>query len=104
MANSLAIATVTATLEKLLEKPLDADVAGAKVTFVRPDATGGGLPATRANIFLYQVTPSAAARIGDGPPRPGAAGQALNRPRIGLDLHYLSTFYGREPVFEPQRL
>ena len=104
MANSLAIATVTATLEKLLEKPLDADVSGAKVTFVRPDATGGGLPATRANLFLYQVTPSAAARNEDLPTRSGDGRQALNRPRIGLDLHYLITFYGREADFEPQRL
>jgi hypothetical protein len=104
MANSLAIATVTATLEKLLEKPLDADVSGAKVTFVRPDATGGGLPTTRANVFLYQVTPSAAARNEDLPTRSGDGRQALNRPRIGLDLHYLITFYGRETDFEPQRL
>lgn len=104
MANSLAIATVTATLEKLLEKPLDADVSGAKVTYVSPDATGGGLPTTRANIFLYQVTPSAAARNEDLPTRSGDGLQALNRPRIGLDLHYLITFYGRESDFEPQRL
>ena len=104
MANSLAIATVTATLEKLLEKPLDADVSGAKVTFVRPDATGGGLPTTRANLFLYQVTPSAAARNEDLPTRSGDGRQALNRPRIGLDLHYLITFYGRDADFEPQRL
>jgi hypothetical protein len=104
MANSLAIATVTATLEKLLEQPLDADVSGAKVTFVRPDATGGGLPTTRANLFLYQVTPSAAARNEDLPTRSGDGLQALNRPRIGLDLHYLITFYGRETEFEPQRL
>jgi hypothetical protein len=104
MANFLAIATVTATLEKLLEGPLDADVSGAKVTFVRPDATGGGLAATRANVFLYQVTPSAAARNDDLPTRSGDGRQTLRRPRIGLDLHYLITFYGRDAEFEPQRL
>ena len=28
----------------------------------------------------------------------------MNRPRIGLDLHYLLTFYGSEAGFVPQRL
>jgi Pvc16 N-terminal domain/IPT/TIG domain len=104
MSNSLAIATVTATLDKLLEKPVDDDVPGAKVTMVSPETAGGGLPATRVNIFLYQVTPSAAARNEDLPTRSSDGERLLRRPRIGLDLHYLFTFYGRESDLEPQRL
>src|SRR4051794_32721885 len=104
MSNHLAIATVTATLDKLLEKPVDHDVPGAKVTMVSPETTGGGLPSTRVNIFLYQVTPSAAARNDDLPTRSGDGQRLLRRPRIGLDLHYLLTFYGRDSDFEPQRL
>jgi Pvc16 N-terminal domain/IPT/TIG domain len=104
MSNHLAIATVTATLDKLLEKPVEDDVPGAKVTMVSPETAGGGLPATRVNIFLYQVSPSAAARNEDLPTRSGDGERFLHRPRIGLDLHYLLTFYGRESDFEPQRL
>jgi uncharacterized protein DUF4255 len=104
MSNHLAIATVTATLDKLLEKRVDTDVPGAKVTMVRPDTTGAGLPATRVNIFLYQVTPSAAARNEDLPTRSPDGLRTTTRPRVGLDLHYLFTFYGREVDFEPQRL
>jgi hypothetical protein len=104
MSNHLAIATVTATLDKLLEKPIDDDVPGAKITLVSPETAGGGLPATRVNIFLYQVTPSAAARNDDLPTRSGDGQRFLGRPRIGLDLHYLLTFYGKDTDFEPQRL
>ncbi len=104
MSNHLAIATVTATLDKLLEKRVDADVPGAKVTMVSPETAGGGLPSTRVNIFLYQVTPSAAARNEDLPTRSSDGERLMGRPRIGLDLHYLFTFYGRDTDFEPQRL
>jgi Pvc16 N-terminal domain/IPT/TIG domain len=104
MSNHLAIATVTATLDKLLETPVGTDVPGAKVTLVSPETAGGGLPNTRVNIFLYQVTPSAAARNEDLPTRSGDGQRFLGRPRIGLDLHYLLTFYGKDADFEPQRL
>ena len=50
MSNHLAIATVTATLDKLLEKRVDADVPGAKVTMVSPETAGGGLPRDRKSV------------------------------------------------------
>ena len=69
MSNHLAIATVTATLRDLVFAAVSADVPGANVTMVKPDGVGSGVPATGVNIFLYQVTPSAAARNEDLPTR-----------------------------------
>jgi hypothetical protein len=103
VSNHLAIATVTATLRELLKSAVTADVAGADVSMVRPDGAATGTPPTGVNIFLYQVTPSAAARNEDLPTRAGD-GHMLNRPRVGLDLHYLFTFYGQETDLEPQRV
>ena len=103
MSNHLAIATVTATLRDLVFSAVSADVPGADVTMVRPDGSGSGVPATGVNIFLYQVTPSAAARNEDLPTR-GQDGTLVRRPRVGLDLHYLLTFYGTEAQLIPQRL
>ena len=40
MSNHLAIATVTATLQRLLQSAIQGDVEGARVTTVRPDAIG----------------------------------------------------------------
>ena len=103
MSNHLAIATVTATLRDLLFSAVSVDIPGADVTMVRPDGAGSGVPTTGVNIFLYQVTPSAAARNEDLPTR-GSDGTLVRRPRVGLDLHYLLTFYGAEAQLIPQRL
>jgi hypothetical protein len=103
MSNHLAIATVTAALRDVVFSAVSVDVAGADVTMVRPDGAGSGVPTTGVNIFLYQVTPSAAARNEDLATR-GADGTLLRRPRVGLDLHYLLTFYGPEAQLIPQRL
>jgi Pvc16 N-terminal domain/IPT/TIG domain len=104
MSNHLAIATVTATLDNVLTKAVEKDVPGVLVTTDRPDAAGSGPPTTRVNVFLYQVTPSAAARNEDLPTRSSDGRTTMRRPRIGLDLHYLLTFYGREAGFIPQQL
>jgi hypothetical protein len=104
MSNYLAIATVTATLDYVLTHEVSQDVAGVQVTTTRPDAAGAGGGATRINLFLYQVTPSAAARNEDLPTRSSEGKTMMNRPRIGLDLHYLLTFYGSDAGFVPQRL
>lgn len=101
MSNFLAIATVTATLQGILQTPVGNDVAGADVTLGRPDTPGDGKP--RVNLYLYQVTPNAALRNTDLPTR-NSAGQLVGRPHVALDLHYLVTFYGNEDQFEPQRL
>jgi hypothetical protein len=103
MSNHLAIATVTATLRDLVFGAVSVDVPGADVTMVRPDGGGSGVPKTGVNIFLYQVTPSAAAISEDLPTR-SQDGTLVRRPRVGLDLHYLLTFYGAEGQLIPQRL
>lgn len=103
MSNFLAIATVTATLQAVLQGAIGADVAGATVTTVRPDGSDNGLPPRGVNIYLYQVTPNSAWRNADLPTRSGDS-RLLQRPRVALDLHYLLTFYGSELTLEPQRV
>jgi hypothetical protein len=103
MSNFLAIATVTAALRRTLQAALDIDVPGAKVTTVRPDGSHSGVPATGANLYLYQVTPNAALRNFDMPNR-SSDGRLVQRPQVALDLHYLLTFYGDDNELKPQRL
>lgn len=103
MSNFLAIATVTATLQTLLQAAVSEDVSGATVTVVRPDGSNNGLPNPGANIYLYQVTPNAAWRNEDLPTRSGE-GRLVRKPQVALDLHYLFTFHGNDKELEPQRV
>lgn len=102
MSNYLAIATVTATLQKILQDTVQADVEGARVTTVRPDSVGRSVPETGVNIFLYRVAP-VNWRNADLPGR-RSTGEVIKRPQIALDLNYIITFYGNEVELEPQRL
>jgi hypothetical protein len=102
MSNFLAIATVTATLGEILGAPLLADVSGATVTTLRPDASTS-MPDPGVNVFLYQVTPNPAWRNEDLPTRRPSA-ELAQRPRAALDLHYLLTFYGADGDLAPQRV
>lgn len=103
MSNYLAIATVTATLQRLLQAAIQIDVPGAKVTTVRPDATGGKTPEVGVNIYLYQATPNPAWRNYDlRNTRP--KGELIKHAQAGLDLFYIMTFYGNDIELEPQRL
>ncbi len=103
MSNYLAVATVTAALQRVLQSVIGADVPGAKAATVRPDASGHGVPQVGVNIFLYEVAPNAVLRNVDLPTRSGN-GQAVQRPAAALDLHYLLSFYGDDSVLEPQRV
>jgi hypothetical protein len=103
MSNYLAVATVTATLQRELQAVIGTDVSAAKATTVRPDATGHGLPEVGVNIFLYEVAPNASLRNADLPARNGN-GQVVQRPAAALDLHYLMSFYGKDSELEPQRV
>ena len=103
MSNFLAVATVTATLQRFLQSVIGTDVPGARANTARPDVSGQGLPAVGVNIFLYQVTPNAALRNADLPARNSAA-QVGQRPAVALDLHYLLSFYGADSHSEPQRV
>ncbi len=103
MSNFLAIATVTATLQAMLDAAVREDVAGAKATIVRPNGSNSDLPNPGVNIYLYQVTPNTAWRNADLPTRAGD-GRPVQKPRVALDLHYLLTFYGNDKQMEPQRV
>jgi uncharacterized protein DUF4255/IPT/TIG domain-containing protein len=103
MSNYLAVATVTATLQRVLQSVIGTDVPGAKATMVRPDVPGHGVPDVGVNIFLYEVAPNAGLRNMDLPTRSGN-GEAVQRPAAALDLHYLMSFYGQDSDLEPQRV
>lgn len=103
MSNSLAIATVTATLSQLIQDEIQVEVPGATVSTVRPDIAGNNAAESKVNVFLYQVTTNASLRNIDLPSRRGA-GSLSQKPRGAFDLHYLLTFYGDETTLVPQRL
>ena len=83
MSNYLAVATVTATLQRELQSVIGTDVSGATATTVRPDAPGHGVPNVGVNIFLYEIAPNAVLRNRDLPTRSGNGQAAFSvlRPR-----------------------
>lgn len=104
MSNTLAIATVTETLLRVLTQAVaSSGVNGAKVTATRPDDRTN-LPLTGGvNIFLYQVSPNPHLRNADLPTR-RRDGTPIHRPQAALDLYYLITFYGEDASLDQQRL
>ncbi len=73
MSNFRAVATVTATLQRVLQSAIQTDVAGATVTTVRPgEGASANLPTTGINLFLYQVSQNAYRANEDLPTRRGA--------------------------------
>ena len=105
MSNALAIAAVTATLRAVVERALPSSgfASGApEATHVRPDAAVGLPAATGVNLFLYRVSPNPYWRNTDLPTRRGD--KLVCKPQMGLDLHYLLSFYGVEKELEPQRI
>jgi hypothetical protein len=103
MSNYQAIATVTATLQRILQASIQVDLAGARVTTVRPDISGGSTPEMGVNIYMYQANPNPAWRNNDLRNR-RPKGELVKQAQAGLDLHYLLTFYGNDVELEPQRL
>ncbi|MEM8641677.1 MAG: DUF4255 domain-containing protein [Cyanobacteria bacterium P01_G01_bin.54] len=104
MSNHLALATITATLQRLLQAAVQGDVSGARVTTLRPDSIGTATPAAGVNLFLYHVPMNYiwgnAAEI----QRRNRAGDSAKRSRTALDLHYMISVYGNDAELEPQRL
>ncbi|MEM6253168.1 MAG: DUF4255 domain-containing protein [Cyanobacteria bacterium P01_D01_bin.156] len=102
MSNHLAIATVTATLQRLLQGAIQQDVDGARVTTLKPNSIGSSTPESGINMFLYQVSYNEALRNHDT-----AAFRAKKGPirrHSSLDLYYMLSAYGNETELEPQRL
>ena len=108
MSNSLAIAAVTATLQRMLDDtsggltahlppdiPNSLGLSTVSVTMRPPDkARDQNDNTNQVNIFLYQTMPNAALRNMDMPQqvRPGETAQ----PPVALTLHYLLSAYGKD--------
>lgn len=103
MSNYLAIATLTATLQRALQASVQVDVDGARVTTVRPDRLNGASPEVGVNIYLYDILQNNAWRSADLRQR-YSDDKYTKRSQTGLDLYYLLSCYGNEVELEPQRL
>lgn len=103
MSNYLAIATVTATLQRTLQQAIQLDVDGARVTTSRPDGSGSGKPETGVNLYLYHLKRNSAWGNANMPSRQ-RKGEMVKRNQIALDLYYLLSFHGNEAELEPHRL
>lgn len=105
MSNSLAIATVTASLRNVLQSAFNVSavdrIDGAEVSTLAPG--DANVSKKGANIFLYQVVPNASLRNRAMPSR-RPDGSTAQPPQVALDLHYLISFYGSDATWEPQRL
>jgi Pvc16 N-terminal domain len=102
MSNYLAVATITATLQRTLQAVVQTDIEGARVTTVRPSDIGNGTPESGVNLFLYQVMTNPALHNLDAAPL-RSRGLTPKR-QAALDLYYMFSFYGNDTELEPQRL
>ncbi|MDX2228478.1 MAG: DUF4255 domain-containing protein [Leptolyngbyaceae cyanobacterium bins.349] len=102
MSNYLAVATITATIQRTLQAIVQTDIEGSRVTTVRPSEIGNGTPESGVNIFLYQVITNPALNNMDATPM-RSRGVPTKR-QAALDLYYMLTFYGNDTELEPQRL
>jgi hypothetical protein len=102
MSNYLAIATVTASLQKVLQAAVQSDVEGARATTFPPSSMATGLPETGVNIFLYQVVSNPSLSNADSVPS-RTKGTPLNR-QAALDLYYMMSCYGNDTELQPQRI
>jgi hypothetical protein len=100
MSRHLTVAAVTTAFGRIVANAATTAVNEASVHYARPDTAGVD---PKVYIYLYQVTPNAAARNLDLPVRSGD-GTARQRPFVALDLHYLLTFVGDEKKLQPQTM
>ncbi len=102
MSNYLAIATVTATLQRVLQTVLQQDIEGARVTTLPPANISSGAPEVGVNIYLYQVASNPALANYDSTPN-RTKGNPLNR-QVAIDLYYMMSCYGNDVELQPQRV
>jgi len=103
VSTALAIAGVTAVLQRLIDDGLKTDfsptsVGTFAVTTLPPNrvlSSANGAEANQLNLFLYQVSPNAGWRNAALPSR-DEQGQRRSNPPLALDLHYLLSAYGAE--------
>lgn len=96
MSNSLAIASVTATLQAILQQGivLESDLTDTTVTIQPLDKARGSNTNNQLNLFLYMVVRNAAFVTADMPRQvlPGESGH----PPLPLNLYYLVTAFGKD--------
>lgn len=102
MSNYLAIATVTATLQRVLQTVIQQDIEGARATTLPPGGISAGAPEVGVNIFLYQVVSNHALANYDSTPNRTKA-NPLNR-QVVVDLYYMMSCYGNDAELQPQRV
>lgn len=100
MSNFLAVATVSAALQRLLTPVVSATVAGAEVWLDRSDVKR---QKSGVNVYMYRSSIDPVWRNEELPARRDDGTLRL-RPRIATSLHYLLTFHGKDDEMVPQRL
>lgn len=104
MSSAMALAAVTATLQRslyyLYQNP-SSPLGTVNVAAIAPDLVettyGTGPDATPVvNLFLHQVIPNAAWRNMDLPSLAADGATRLKNPPLALDLHYLLTAYSSD--------
>jgi hypothetical protein len=102
MSNYLALATVTATIGRLIGEALEAIPDPSGIPRVRYGPPSADPQQVGCTIFLYRVAMNPFRRNEDLATR-NAVGEYVERPRAVLDADYLLTFSGDETTLEPQR-
>ena len=102
MSNYLAVATVTAILQRILQSTVQLDIDGVRVTTLQPRNIGNGTPETGINLFLYHVARNPALNNADAKPF-RSQGTPIKR-QTAVDLYYMISFYGNDTELIPQRL
>lgn len=104
MSTALAIAATTKVLTSLIDDAMHAVINGTPglstflggvptTTASPPDhITSAAAETTQLNLFLYQVSLNSGWRDNQQPSR-NADGQAVDRPILAVDLHYMLTAY-----------
>ncbi|MFC5175317.1 DUF4255 domain-containing protein [Nocardioides taihuensis] len=101
MSNFLAVATVSASLQRLLTPRVSAAVGGAEVWVDRSDVKH---QKSGVNIYMYKTSLDSVSRNEELPGRTSDGTTLRARPRVPVSLHYLLTFHGRDDELVPQRL
>lgn len=98
MDGALAIATVTAALQVLLNNGLAAcPVGGVKVGALPPDRVPvGNDEPSQINLFMYRVAPYTALGRNEKPLAAKLVEENNRSSRLALELNYLLTAYGAE--------
>ena len=100
MSNFLAVATVSAALQRLLRQAVSTAVPGAEVWVDRSDVKR---QKAGVNIYMYRSSIDPVWRNEELPARRDD-GTLRVRPKAAASLHYVITFHGKDDELIPQRL